>query len=109
MFSLMLHTTIFLFTLITGAVNSGPNTYWSKRSGEIRQTGIQEQEVSTEIGDKTNLHQEENKRQNNNYRGFPLLPFSTIVGNKVFSRDKITVKNQNLRRYLDYKLFLRYL
>ena len=106
MFSLMLHTTIFVFTLITGAVNSGAN-----RSGELIPREYQGKEVSTEIEDKPNqsIHQEENKRQNKNYRGFPLIPFLTIVRNKLLRRNEITVKNPNLKRYLDYKLLLRYL
>ena len=89
MFSLMPYRTIFVLTIITGAVNSGPNTYWSKRSGELRPGKYQGQEVSTEIGDKPDqsLHQEENKRFSRNYRGFPPFPLSTIVPSKVYSRN----------------------
>ena len=70
MFSLMSCRTIFVFTIITEAVNSLTNTYWSKRS---------------EIGDKPNqsLRQEENKRYSRNYRGFLPFPMSTTVLSKV--------------------------
>ena len=102
MFSMMLHRTIFVFTIITAAVNSGPN-----RSRELKPREYQIKEVSTEIGDKPDqsLHQEENKRFSKNYRGFPPFPLSTIVPSKVYSRNEITVKYPNIRRYLDNKLF----
>ena len=57
MFSMMLHRTIFVFTIITAAVNSGPN-----RSRELKPREYQVKEVSTEIEDKPNqsIHHEEN-------------------------------------------------
>ena len=93
MVSLIPHRTIFVFTIITGAVNSLPNTYWSKRSGALIPRQYQGREVSTEIGDKPDqsLHQEYKKRYIRNYRGFPPFPFSTIVQSKVYSRNGITV------------------
>ena len=102
MFSLKLHRTIFLFTLITGAVLTMPNTYWSKRSGELGQTKIEDIPNPS-------VHLEENKRHYKNDRGFPLFPFSTIVANKVLIKNEINVKTPNLKTYLDYKLLLRYL
>ena len=103
MFSLMPHRIIFVFAFITVAVNS--NIYWSKRSGEHRPGKYQGKEALTEIEDKPNqsLQPEENKRFAKQYREFPLFPFSTIVQNTIFRRNKIAVKNLNLKRYLDYK------
>jgi hypothetical protein len=81
MFSRIPHRTIFAFTIITEAVNSLPNTYWSKRSGELRPGQYQGEEDSTDSEDKTNhsLHIEENKIFGRKYKRFPLFPFSTMV------------------------------
>ena len=85
MFSLIPYRTIFVFTIITGAVNSLPTHilthYWSKRSGELRPGQYQGEEDSTDIEDITNhsLHIEENKIFGRKYKGFPLFPFSTMV------------------------------
>ena len=85
---LMLCRTILILTLITGAVFSRANIFWSKKAGIIR-NGLG-QAFSKEIKDenKPSLHKEENKQFNN--REYPLLPFSTIVRSNVFKRNEMT-------------------
>ena len=77
MFSLVLLRIIFVLTLITGAVNSGPNTHWSKRSGEHRPGQYQGEEVSTDIEDKPNqsLRIKENKNSPENTKSFHCFHF----------------------------------
>ena len=65
MATLMLHGTIVVLTLITGAIHSKGNTYWSKRG--IRQG----------LGQYPGL--DEN----------PLFPFSTIIRMKEFKRKEM--------------------
>ena len=91
--TLMLHRTILILTLITGAVHSKENTYWSKRAGGIKQGPgqYQGQEFSkeTEAKIKPFLQMEENKRFDIETRDYPL---STIVRNKGFKRNEMSVE-----------------
>ena len=85
MVTLMLHGTILVLTLITGAVHSMENTYWS--NGRMRQELGQYQV------------QDENKRFDKEYRETPVFQFSTIIQMKEFKRHKMTAEIQNLKRY----------
>ena len=107
MFSLMLLRIILVLTLITRAVNSGPNIYWSKRSGDHRPGEYQGNKVFAGDENKPNqsLQREGNKTFAKQYREFPLFPFSTIVRSKMFRRNEVTENNPNLRRYLDNKIY----
>ena len=82
----MLYRKILVLTLITEAVHSRPNIYWSKRAGGIMQKQAFSKEIEDEI--KPSLHREENKRFNN--RKYQLLPFSTIVRSNLFKRNEMT-------------------
>ena len=90
MFTLMLHGTILVLTLITGAVHSKGNTHWS--NGGIRK-GLgqyQGQEVLKDIEIKPSIHREDNKRFNREYREPRLFPFSTIVQMNEFKRNELS-------------------
>ena len=99
MFSLMLHRIILVFTLITGTVNSGPNTYWSIRSGELRPVEYQGQEVLTKLKTKpvNPITCQETQRNST----VSIIHFQQ---SKVLRRNQIPVKKPNLKRQLDYNL-----
>ena len=99
MFSLMLHRIILVFTLITGTVNSGPNTYWSKRSEELRPGGYRGQEISTKIEAKS--FTSKNTRFAIEKRMFTFSIFNSCSNQSVEINElnEITVKNPNLKRY----------
>ena len=91
--TLMLHRTILILALITGAVHSKANIYWSKGAGVIRQGPGQYQgqqfSKETEAKIKPSLQMEETKRFDIETRDYPL---STIVRNKEFKRRETTVE-----------------
>ena len=92
---LMLYRTILVLTIITGAVHSRANIFWSKKAG-----GIMKSLGQDEI--KPSLHREENKQFKN--REYPLLPFSTIVRSNVFKRNEMTKRKSKSEEILTLHL-----
>ena len=97
---LMLYRTILVLTLITGAVHSKANIYWSKRAGGIGKV------LSNRIEDKIkqSLKMEENKRFSKEHKENQLPAFSTTIESKELEHNKMTIEKSRFEEVF-YLLF----
>ena len=98
---LMLYRTILVLTLITGAVHSKANIYWSKRAGGIGKV------LSNRIEDKIkqSLNMKENKRFNKEDRENQLPALSTTIRSKELEQNEKSIEKSRFEEIL-YLLFL---